>query len=81
MPEANSTQEAPDRRPAYVRQLAASERALRAERDAQEEGLNDLVLYLNSRKFAWPHNQVNVNDVLLRLDEAKAAGLRARGEA
>src|SRR5215831_11442096 len=71
MPEANSTHEAPDRRPAYVRQLAASERALRAERDAQEEGLNDLVLYLNSRKFAWPHNQVNVNDVLLRLDEAK----------
>jgi len=81
MPEANSTQEAPDRRPAYVRQLAASERALRAERDAQEEGLNDLVRYLQSPKFSVPNRYVNVDDVLLRLDEAKAAGLRARGEA
>lgn len=70
-----------DMRPAYVRRLDAERRAAQAELRALDDGISELVAYLHSRKFAPPHRYVNVDDVLLRIGEARSAGITARGEA
>ncbi len=77
MPDANKT----DARPVYVRQMDAERRAAKAELEALEQGLSDLVSYLHTPKFAPPNRYVNVEDVLLRIGEARSAGLAARGAA
>jgi hypothetical protein len=70
-----------DRRPAYVRSLDADRRQARAELAAVLDGLNDLRAYLNSPKFRGSSDlrmgYVNVDDVLLRLNEATYAGVVA----
>jgi hypothetical protein len=71
---------ASDRRPRYVQQLARQQRQDEAELTALSEGLLQLRIYLESDKFG-PLRPVNVNDVLLRLDEAVSQGLDARAAA
>lgn len=68
-----------DRRPAYVRQLDAECRAAKAELEAIENGLRELRIYLLAPKFST-NRYVNVDDVLLRMEEIRSAGLQARGE-
>ena len=34
-----------------------------------EDDINELKRYLQSSKFHWPENHVNVNDIFLRLSE------------
>jgi hypothetical protein len=71
-----------DRRPRYVQELALRQRQDEAELVALGEGLTDLRRYLTSPKFTnhddVRYGLVNVNDVLLRLDEAVSASLDAR---
>lgn len=70
-----------DNRPLYVRRLDAERKAAQAELKALQEGLLELRAYLHSPKFQGPCNDyVNVQDVLLRLNEADWSGLLA-GEA
>lgn len=77
MPNATPTRDA---RPAYVRRIDAERRAAQAELAALDAGILELVYYLHSPKFAT-HRYVNVEDVLLRISETRAAALQARGAA
>ncbi len=62
-----------DNRPKYVRELDRERVMAEAELRSLQASLYELRSYLNSPKFRAPserHNLVNVEDVLLRLDEA-----------
>ncbi len=72
--------EAEDNRPVYVQRLDRERREAQAELVGLQSGLLDLVNYLYSPKFA-EHRYVNVDDVILRLQEAKAYGLDLRSVA
>jgi hypothetical protein len=62
-----------ERRPAYVKALDLERRMAQAELAALDQGLTDLAVYLTSPKFAGDRS-VNVEDVLLRVREARSAG-------
>ena len=42
---------------------------LKRENELLKESIANIRTYLNHDKFMWPNNQVNVNDIYLRLDE------------
>jgi hypothetical protein len=61
----------------HIHRLQKEIRARKAERAALVDGLNDLVIYLCSEKFACgndPDGYVQINDVIRRIQEAKSAG-------
>lgn len=58
------------------RRVDIAQRVCRAERDALESGLREIVNYLHTSKFAPPNRYVNVEDILLRIHETRAAALQ-----
>jgi len=59
-----------DDRPVYVRQMDREKKRAEAELEGLYEGIRELERYLTSPKFRTD-TRVEVNDVLLRLSEAK----------
>ena len=61
----------------HIHRLQNKIRARKTERAVLVDGLNDLVIYLCSAKFACGNDldgYVQINDVIRRIEEAKSAG-------
>lgn len=52
-------------------------KTLEAENKMLKETIENLERYLTLPKFNWPNNQVNTNDIFLRLNEQKDNMLEA----